>query len=106
MKKYFKGISITLIWAMLFTLLPVQASVAGRAEPPIDSVPVNQTQKAEGKIIGEITEKREQNIKHFLKDDFTYEADIYPVPVHYLEDGKWKEIDNSLIDKKDDRTRP
>lgn len=102
MKKYFKGISITLISAMLFALLPIQALAAGTSEPSIDSVPINQTQKAEGKIIGEITDKRDINIKHFKKDDLTFEADVFPFAVHYQKDGKWQDIDNTMVDGKDE----
>jgi hypothetical protein len=54
--------------------------------------------KKEATILNEIVEDRESNVKHFLKDDFTYEADIYHYPVHYREKGQWKDIDNSLIE--------
>ena len=63
----------------------------------VKSTEVKQKKK-EGKIIKEIVEKRERNIKHFLKDDMTFEAVVYPQPVHYLENGKWKDIDNGLVD--------
>ena len=102
MKKYFKGISITLISAMLFSLLPIQALAAGTSEPSIDSIPINQTQKAEGKIIGEITDKRDINIKHFRKDDLTFEADVFPFAVHYKKDGKWEDINNTMVDGVDE----
>jgi len=93
LKNYFKGISITLISAMLFTLLPVQVLAAGTSKPSIDPAPVvDQSQKAEAKIIGEITDKRDINIKHFRKDDLTFEADVFPFAVHYQKDGKWQDI--------------
>ncbi|MFL0197564.1 hypothetical protein ACJDU8_18635 [Clostridium sp. WILCCON 0269] len=50
----------------------------------------------ETKIVGEVTEKREKNVKHFLKEDSTFEAAIYSEPVHYLSNGKWQDIDNSI----------
>lgn len=87
---------------MLFTLLPIQALAIGTSEPALDSVPINRTQKAEGKIIGEITEKRDINIKHFKKDDLTFEANVFPFAVHYQKDGQWQDIDNTMVDGKDE----
>ena len=41
-------------------------------------------------------------MKYFLKDDFSYEAVVYPEPVHYLDNGKWVDVDNTLEETKDD----
>jgi len=87
---------------MLFSLLPIQVLAAGISEPSINSVPINQTKKTEGKIIGEVIDKRDINIKHFKKDDLTFEADVFPVAVHYQKDGQWQDIDNTLVDGKDE----
>ncbi|MCT8977842.1 hypothetical protein N4T77_14670, partial [Clostridium sp. CX1] len=54
------------------------------------------------RIVGEVKEKREKNVKHFLKEDLTFEAVIYNENVHYYSDGQWKDIDNSIIDSKDE----
>lgn len=48
------------------------------------------------KIIREATELREESVKHFLCEDGSYIAATYSAPVHYKENGEWKEIDNSL----------
>lgn len=61
----------------------------------------SKTKKKDVKILGEIVEKRERNIKQFLKDDGTIEAVVYPQAVHYMEDGKWKDIDNTLHEEKE-----
>ncbi|MHB8127017.1 MAG: DNRLRE domain-containing protein [Desulfitobacteriaceae bacterium] len=66
-------------------------------ETPADVTPVDKT-----KTIKELVYKREANVKHFLMDDMTEEADIYSVPVHYEVDGQWKEIDNSMVNDEDD----
>lgn len=58
--------------------------------------------KKKSRIIGEIKEKRERNIKHFLKEDLTFEAAIYNEAVHYYSGGQWKDIDNSIVEGKDD----
>ena len=53
-------------------------------------------------IIGEITEKRTLNQKHFLQSDGTILTGIYPTAVHYEENGKLVDIDNSLEDVNED----
>lgn len=76
-----------------------------RGKAPDYAVPEEENNikiKGKGKIIGEIEEKRERNVKHFLKDNLTFEAAIYNEPVHYYSNGKWKDIDNSLKDSKDE----
>ena len=47
-------------------------------------------------ILREVPEKREKCVKHFQMAQKGMAAAIYPVPVHYEEDGEWKEIDNRL----------
>lgn len=47
-------------------------------------------------LISEDTDKREENIKHFIRQDKAIEAVVHPYPVHYEENGEWKEIDNRL----------
>ncbi len=54
------------------------------------------------RILKEVVEKRERNTKHFLKEDMSYEAVVYPTDVHYNEDGVWKEYDNTLVDEVED----
>lgn len=65
---------------------------------------ITEAEKAAVKVVKEVEEKRESNIKHYLLEDKTYEAVIYNYPVHYFEDGKWKDIDNSLSETIDNRT--
>lgn len=52
--------------------------------------------ETEPEIIGEIVEKRKLNEKHFLQSDGTIIAAVYPRDVHYEEDGKLIDIDNTL----------
>lgn len=54
----------------------------------------------EPEIIGEDISKREKSVKYFFASDGTTIAAIYPTAVHYEQDGKLEEIDNSLIQKK------
>lgn len=56
------------------------------------------------KIVSEVTELRNEYEKHFVCEDGSFVVATYNDPVHYKENGQWKEIDNSLKltdDKKD-----
>lgn len=55
-------------------------------------------------IIGEIIEKRTLNEKHFLNKDGTIVASVYPMNVHYEENGKLVDIDNSLSDSNEEKS--
>jgi len=103
MKKYFKHIAAFLILTFTLQLVPIKA-IADTINPQSikDTPQINVSPKQEAKIIGELTDKREKNIKRFMKDDHTYEADIYPTAIHYLVNGQWKDIDNSLVDAADE----
>jgi hypothetical protein len=57
-------------------------------------------------IIGEVIEKRDKNVKYFLNEDMSYTAVICPSAVHYLEDGKLTDINNSLSDGVDESNAP
>lgn len=70
-------------------------------QPPEQTEASCETKK-KARIIGEIKEKRERNVKNFLKDDLTFEAAIYNEAVHYYSEGKWKDVDNSMTDGKDE----
>jgi hypothetical protein len=67
------------------------------------STDITATTVSTAKIVGEITEKREKNVKYLFKDDQTFEADVYNTAVHYQDsNGQWKDIDNTLVDAKDE----
>lgn len=59
---------------------------------------INETENSseQTQIIGELTEKRTLNQKYFLQKDGTILTGIYPTAVHYEENGKLVDIDNSL----------
>lgn len=68
----------------VFSIIPASA---------LDSLSVEETT---AKIVSEVTEMREESVKYFLCDDGSYIAATYAAPVHYNENGVWKEIDNTL----------
>ena len=90
---------------MLISCVPMKAfALQGNVVEPTNDPLTKQAEKPkkDPKILKEVVEKRESNTKHFLMDDMSYEAAVYPEPVHYLENGQWKDIDNSLAEAKDD----
>lgn len=46
----------------------------------------------------EILDKRKEREKHFLKENGDIVAHMYDEDIHFLKDGKFEEIDNTLID--------
>ncbi|GLC29653.1 carbohydrate binding domain-containing protein [Clostridium omnivorum] len=110
MKKEYKVISVILSVLMLITAIPSRVlaeNVTSNSNKSTESAAkVNGGQDQEDKskevkILEEVEDKREENVKHFLKEDMTYEAVVYPEAVHYQEDGKLKDIDNTLEEKDD-----
>lgn len=49
-------------------------------------------------LLEEDQEIREENVKYFFRSDGNREAAVYQEPVHYQEDGTWKDIDNTLVE--------
>lgn len=99
MKKQFRHsalclIGILLTFLMVFYLFPTMV-LAEFFESE------NQEENGEivtaGKEVFELTERREESVKHFRLEDGSIMAVQYAVPVHRVdENGKWQDIDNSL----------
>lgn len=119
MKKYQRLLALILVITVLITSLPMQVMAEQinnvSANDTIENATLNEETKSKlpeprgtqnstlpeknkAKIIGEIVEEREKNVKRFLKEDGSYEAAVYPRAVHYKEGNEWKDIDNSLIE--------
>lgn len=48
------------------------------------------------RLLQELTGKRKRCVKYFQMNEKGVAAAVYPGPVHYEEDGEWKDIDNRL----------
>ncbi len=98
-KKLFKVIAIIIIVIMFLHIVP-QSLIAFAAEKTIANKSIgNEISNQEdmiSKIVMEVTELREESVKHFLCEDGSYVAATYSEPVHYKEKGEWKEINNRL----------
>ncbi|SHJ09847.1 RHS repeat-associated core domain-containing protein [Clostridium amylolyticum] len=103
MSNVFKKLSIFIASVIFINIIPITAKATEglwKDEYKLTE-DKNNEDITEGLILGEINEKREENIKYFIKDNFTYELAIYPYSVHYNKDGKWEEIDNTIVEELD-----
>ena len=57
---------------------------------------IDQGIKADSYIEKEMVEKRTENSKQFLMSDGMVMVQTYGIPIHYEENGAFKEIDNTL----------
>ena len=111
MKKIkFVAIMMSLVLMVTFTpysLLQVMADelkeidtskiISAGAEESMISEPVTEESiERESYIEKEIVEKRTENSKQFLMSDGMVMVQTYGMPIHYEENGAFKEIDNTL----------
>ena len=104
-QRYLRIIAMVLVISIMTSLIPtslVQAAEKSMfdengllTQEMIDKRPKNQTEEVQ-KIIQEETGKRDQYTKYFLTEQNAHMVAMYPDPVHYEEDGQWKDIDNTL----------
>ena len=106
-KRFIRTLSFVLIIALLWNMLPVSVlgadlRAAQDENNTVALVPdiMQETQQPEEiTIIGELTDRRTENIKEYLLSNGNTLAAVYGNPVHYQEDGQWRDIDNTLIAK-------
>ena len=103
-----KGLCKRLLSIVLCTLLLTEGPLAAHANDSgandnkiIDNVVGDRNNKKQPNIICEDKSKREANVKYFLNDDKSYTAVVYSDPVHYKVNGKYEDIDNSLVSDND-----
>jgi len=117
MRKHMKRITSYLLAIIIFLSdIPMvvnaeeeDSSVSQSVETVDDTLEVNTEETVsssdEAGIISEITEKRDETTKYFAMSDGTTKACLYPQNIHYLDEGEYKEIDNTLVkDSKDGKT--
>ena len=94
MRKTFSRLcSIVLAVCMLVNTIPADAIAMEAEETTVatETLETGEEQSAE-----EIIEERTEYTKKFRLSNGLYMAAVYPEPVHFEEDGEWKEIDNTL----------
>ncbi len=96
MKLLKKTLAVILVMLTLFTTCTVAMPVFAESED-INITEIEENSEPE--IISEITEKREENIKHFKLSDGSFVVAQYNSPVHYQDDnGEWIDIDNTVTE--------
>ena len=102
MKKYKSFQSIIAIFLVLITIL---STISVAAEPLSDEIKSNQNMSDKidsddysAEYLVEETEKRDENTKYFYMSDGTIQAAQYSVPVHFKQNEKWVDYDNTLIE--------
>ena len=100
-KMFLRIISTILSILLIIEILPM--SVLAEALKDIEKTDINIASQEETSeevtIIGEVESERSENTKHFRLSDGSFIAATYPEPVHYMIDGEWEEIDNTLTEK-------
>ncbi|MBE6747808.1 MAG: DNRLRE domain-containing protein [Ruminococcaceae bacterium] len=106
MKKSTKILSLILSVLTLLSVFSVAtpvfaAEVTSESTETIDDMTISseeteETEQAE--IVSEIEDMRTEHTKYFRMSDGSYMAAQYAQPVHYEENGEWKEYDYSITE--------
>jgi len=95
-------LSIGLAVLFMFSAFPMAVSSqdevlseAAASEAEVSNAAISEAAISE--IVREDISKREECVKHFDCADGGTIAVLYAGPVHYQENGQWKDIDNSLV---------
>ncbi|MBO5111334.1 MAG: RHS repeat-associated core domain-containing protein [Clostridia bacterium] len=75
----------------------VEAALDNASEETIVEEVTEETETE--KAVFEVTDRREETVKHFRTEDGSFTAVQYGIPVHEKdENGKWQDIDNTISD--------
>ena len=96
-----KLLALVLSVTIILSCIPMTTFAIGSTTDNIDNIIVN-NQTQEATIVTEVTEKRDADKKVYLLSDGSYMSAIYSQQVHYEENGKWEDIDNSFASGVDD----
>ena len=115
-KNVFRFISIFLALIFLSQTLPLAVFAAelrkeaAAAVTEIEPIPETRVEKNESKspetvseptVLNEVEDRRELNKKTFRMSDGTFREAVYPYDVHYEENGKLLDINNTLVKDSD-----
>lgn len=97
-KKLSKWLSMTLVLALVIQMLPASAIAAttSESESATTSSAVSEVITEDVEIVEEVIEKRSEFSKEYKLSNGLHMSTVYADPVHYEEDGQWKDIDNTL----------
>ena len=90
------AISLGLGFVMFVEMIPPELVWAASDALASESVTVSEDVPYENTILFEDPSLREENKKEYRMSDGSYKAIVYPQPIHYEENGEWRDIDNTL----------
>lgn len=102
MKSRFSPISRVIAMILAIVLIPQLLQFDALAEGMVHTVKAAETTESSNSteevttVLGEDESRREESVKHFILSNGTRQAVIYSEPVHYMKNGKWHDIDNTL----------
>lgn len=108
MKKGFKTmlkvLSVFLTVLMVLQIAPMQLianayteAMAIKNMPREDITTISSDEDFSTEILYEVEEKRDEFTKVYKKNDGSYTAVVSSEPLHFIQDGKWTDIDNTLV---------
>ena len=97
-KKLSKLLSMTLVLALVIQMLPASAIAAtiNESKSANTSNAVSEVITKDAEIVGEVVERRNEYTKEYKLNNGLHMSTVYADPVHYEENGQWKDIDNTL----------
>ena len=103
MKKYLKILLVLVLTiSLVVTHIPIitaeNISISTNDTAITEETVAQETESDEDAyILGELKDKRSKDTKHFRMSDGSIKACVYPQNVHYLKNGIYEDIDNTLI---------
>ncbi len=99
-KTSFKILSVALALLIVVQILPVTVIAEDFNErQAVMNVELSTQSEEKSPIVSEVVSERDAFKKVFEREDGSFTAIISSGPVHYFDDGKWLEIDNTLTEK-------
>lgn len=113
MKKVFKMslkvLSVILTVLMVLQIAPMQLianayteAMAIKNMPREDVTTFSDDKDFSTEILYEVEEKRDEFTKVYKKNDGSYTAMVSSEALHFIQDGKWTDIDNTLVNSVED----
>lgn len=91
MKYFAKLIALIVAFGIVFSTIPCVAFAEGEKNVENDT-----SYSQEAYPLTELVNERTENSKRFLMSDKSIKAVVYSNAVHYSDNGKWQDIDNTL----------
>lgn len=104
LKTMVKVLSVFLTVLMVLQIAPMQLianayteAMAIKNMPREDVTTFASDEDFSAEILYEVEEKRDEFTKVYKKNDGSYTAMVSSEPLHFIQDGKWTDIDNTLV---------